>query len=254
MQHLTDDQLALLAVDGLGALPHEAAAPLDTCRVCAQERAVWAELTAALRDPEILEHPSDDVWARIAAELDADAATTAPAPAPPAAPPVPPDTAPTIVSVATPDNVVPLRRPSGRPWIRRIALAAAASFALGAASMGVYQSLTGGPRPEVIQAIGLDPLPGWSEAGTATLESIDGELVLVVELPDTLEDGFREVWLIDRNVERLISLGVMNGDRAEFALPEGVDLDEYVIVDISREDFDGDPSHSGDSIVRGSFA
>jgi len=67
-------------------------------------------------------------------------------------------------------------------------------------------------------------------------------------------DGFREVWLIDRNVERLVSLGTMTGDRAEFTIPEGLDLDEYVIVDVSREHFDGDPTHSGDSIVRGQLS
>ena len=32
---------------------------------------------------------------------------------------------------------------------------------------------------------------------------------------------------------------------------DGVDLDEYSIVDISVEPIDGDPAHSGDSIVRG---
>ncbi len=62
------------------------------------------------------------------------------------------------------------------------------------------------------------------------------------------------MWLSDRNVERLVSLGTMTGDRASFPIPEGLDLDEYVIVDVSREHFDGDPTHSGDSIVRGTLS
>ena len=36
-----------------------------------------------------------------------------------------------------------------------------------------------------------------------------------------------------------------------FPIPDGVDLSEYDLVDISFEPIDGDPAHSGDSIVRG---
>ena len=37
----------------------------------------------------------------------------------------------------------------------------------------------------------------------------------------------------------------------EFAIPAGVDVGDFPIVDVSLEPFDGDPTHSGDSIVRG---
>lgn len=256
MPHLTDDQLALLAVDGEPALSRDDALHLASCPACQRERAAYAEITAALRDPVALVRPSEDVWARIAAELDLDDVAAPPAaddaaPGPQLA--VVPRPAPTPASDDT-DNVIPLRRPGGRPWIRRIALAAAASFALGVGSMAAFNALTSGPASEIVQATGLDPLPGWDTEGQATLKRVDGELVLVVELPETDVDGYREVWLIDRNVERLVSLGTMNGERGEFTIPAGLDLDEYVIVDVSREDFDGNPTHSGDSIVRGTFA
>jgi hypothetical protein len=34
-------------------------------------------------------------------------------------------------------------------------------------------------------------------------------------------------------------------------VPAGIDTGEYDLVDISEEPYDGDPTHSGDSIVRG---
>lgn len=247
MAHLTDEQFALLTLDGAAALPPDAAAHLESCDRCRDEHTAYLAVDAALRDPIELERPSEDVWARIAAELDSEPVDLSSRRGPTAAEP-PGEIAP----------VVPLR-PGGSAegrWIRRLAFAAAASFALGAGSTVVLgQLLTRPSAPEVIQSIGLEPLPGWSEEGTATLQSSNGGTVLVIDMPQpAMDDGFREVWLIDRNVERLVSLGTMTGDRGEFTIPEGLDLDEYVIVDVSREHFDGDPTHSGDSIVRGALS
>ena len=47
--------------------------------------------------------------------------------------------------------------------------------------------------------------------------------------------------------------GVLRGDTATFPVPDGLDLGEFPVVDISVEPFDGDPSHSGDSVVRGTL-
>ncbi len=258
MPHLTDEQLALLATAGEPELSPDAVTHLHTCPVCQNERAVWAELTAALRDPQPLERPSAAVWERIAVQLGAPDAGSAPSGGSRRATGGGTADAGSVPAAgsSTPagGTVTPLRRRNDRPWIRRIALAAAASFALGVGSMAAWNTLAGRPSVEVIQSIGLEPLPGWSAEGSASLKSVNGELVLVVDLPDVAVDGYREVWLIDREVQRLVSLGTMNGDHAEFAIPAGLDLQEYVIVDVSREDFDGDPTHSGDSIVRGTFA
>lgn len=59
------------------------------------------------------------------------------------------------------------------------------------------------------------------------------------------------MWLLDAETGRLVSLGVLNGTESTFELPEGLDLSDYPVVDISREPFDGDPAHSTDSIARG---
>ncbi|MDO5663474.1 MAG: anti-sigma factor, partial [Brachybacterium sp.] len=49
-------------------------------------------------------------------------------------------------------------------------------------------------------------------------------------------------------------LGALDGGHGTFTIPHGVDLAEYSVVDISLEHADGDPSHSGDSWVRGQLS
>ena len=44
---------------------------------------------------------------------------------------------------------------------------------------------------------------------------------------------------------------VLDGAEGRFDVPDGLDLAEFPVVDVSEEHFDGDPSHSGDSVVRG---
>ena len=60
----------------------------------------------------------------------------------------------------------------------------------------------------------------------------------------------REVWLIRSDASGLAGLGLY-GSSGRFAVPEGIDLDEFTLVDVSAEPVDGNPAHSGDSIVRG---
>jgi Anti-sigma-K factor rskA len=66
------------------------------------------------------------------------------------------------------------------------------------------------------------------------------------------EDAFYEVWLMDSGAERLVSLGPVS-DRGLYPLPEGLDPDTLPVVDVSLEPLDGDPAHSGDSLVRGTL-
>jgi hypothetical protein len=58
------------------------------------------------------------------------------------------------------------------------------------------------------------------------------------------------VWLINPSVTELVSLGPLRAD-GDYDVPPGVDAAEFPIVDISDEPVDGDPSHSGDSVLRG---
>jgi len=79
----------------------------------------------------------------------------------------------------------------------------------------------------------------------------DGELRLhVAELPAT--PGYYQVWLIDPDTKQMFPLGVL-GESAEarMPLPPDVDLTRYSVVDVSAEQFDNNPAHSGQSLLRG---
>jgi hypothetical protein len=63
-------------------------------------------------------------------------------------------------------------------------------------------------------------------------------------------DGFLEVWVIDAEVTKLVSLGPSRPD-GTYDLPPGLDPEDFPVVDVSVEPLDGDPAHSGDSVLRG---
>jgi hypothetical protein len=107
------------------------------------------------------------------------------------------------------------------------------------------------PEAPVVATAVLDPLPGREVTGTAAVHQMDGRRVLQVELADPGESGYLEVWLLDADAQRLVSLGILSGSEGVFDIPDSLDIGEFPVVDISDEPYDGDPAHSGDSIVRG---
>ena len=66
--------------------------------------------------------------------------------------------------------------------------------------------------------------------------------------------GYLEVWLINTDGKRMISIGVLDPSGTT-VFPISTDLltRGYVIVDISREGYDARPEHSGDSLARGTL-
>ncbi|MCD9899133.1 anti-sigma factor [Streptomyces sp. MT29] len=101
----------------------------------------------------------------------------------------------------------------------------------------------------------LDPLLP-SVLGSARMGDAAGQRKLDIKvkgLPKTT--GYFEVWLMDRSHKKLISMGVLGSDgHAVLPVPDNVDLVEYPIVDVSVQEFNGSPEHSGNSVVRGAFA
>jgi len=248
MQHLHDDALALLA---LGEDPTaEEAAHLEGCGQCRTEisgygrvvkagrsavpsgsvppPAVWAGIHEALGlDPSLSRDPLEDQQPSSREEPQAD-----PAPAGAARP----------ISLAD-----ERRRRRGTKWL---AAAAGAAVIAGAATWGVVNGLT--PEPEVLASVPLEPLPSYSEEGTATVDLLpDGERELVITSSSSDAEGYREVWLISPDITSMVSLGEMDGTEARLKIPDGLDLSAYPIVDISDEPLDGNPEHSGKSILRG---
>lgn len=146
----------------------------------------------------------------------------------------------------TPANVVSLD--SRRRWAKPAAVitAVAAAILLVAVPLGI--ALGGGPE----QQAELAALDGFDGAGVA--EFSEQELAMDVEGLNIPDDGsFYELWLLKFEGDELadlVSLGRIDGD-GTFTVPDGVDIDEFSVVDVSIEEDDGDPSHSGASVLRG---
>jgi anti-sigma-K factor RskA len=132
-------------------------------------------------------------------------------------------------------------------WVWPLAAAAAVAVTVGVVAVVVASD---DDDPEPVATATLEPL-GDEGSGSAELVEQDGELQLVLDTTDIdADDGFVEVWVIDSGVERLVSLGPLRPD-GRYDLPPGLDPEAFPIVDVSREPLDGDPTHSGDSVLRG---
>ncbi|MCY7412478.1 MAG: anti-sigma factor [Salinibacterium sp.] len=236
MRHVDPDVLALLA------LGEQVASPADrehllSCAECALEADNLSRAATVGRttlDFGDLLTPSERVWARISDEVGVGNASV----------PSLPDDATQATS-----NVIVLS--SRRRWVPILAVAASAGLLAGVGAIS-WTALQ--PAPTVILASAtLDGFPDWPDAaGQAVLESrADGARVLLLDLQASEGSGFREVWLMNDDATELVSLGVVRGQTGTFIVPDGLDLARFNNVDVSAEPFDGNPSHSSDSIVRG---
>ncbi|WP_084101612.1 anti-sigma factor [Demequina sp. NBRC 110051] len=237
MSHLDDDALAAIAIgDGIPAdLEHA-----TTCEQCAAELATFTALTERLgaMGPGVLTQPPAGVWDAIAAGVST---------------PEPRDDLAARRAaredVARADST---RERSGPRWWA-LGAAAAAGVVIG----GVGVAALGGGGEDVrtvLASSALTDLATEQPAGEATVEVLDdGERVLVIDTSEVAqpENAYLEVWLIDEQIEGMVSLGHLTGEHTVFTLPEGVDIAQFPIVDISVEPVDGIPTHSGESITRG---
>jgi anti-sigma-K factor RskA len=148
------------------------------------------------------------------------------------------------------NTVVTLRRPHRRAWL---AVAAAMIAVLGVGSWLLVSRDSAGDVVASAQLSneGLSPV-GAQSSGKAEIIRRGGSYELHLDLRGVPDEpaSYIEVWLIDRQVQGMISLGPFHGD-GDYAIPSGVDPAKYPIVDVSIEPADGVPTHSGVSIVRG---
>jgi hypothetical protein len=147
----------------------------------------------------------------------------------------------------------PSGAPPARPGGRRRRMKAAVTGALTLAALAVVGALVLPGRVTVQATAALEPLePG--EPGTAELvEDRSGRALRIADgTLSEVEGGYYEVWLADPNVERLISLGpYVPGEPNR--LPQGLDVGTFPVVDVSVEPVDGNPAHSGRSVLRGTL-
>jgi hypothetical protein len=227
VSHCEPDSVALLALGEEAGLNDE----IEHLRQCAACQAEVDQLAAVVRTgksisaDDMLGTVPHEIWQGIMHELN-------------------------MAPVATADDELAVRRArrATLPWI---GVAAAAGLLFG--GLGVAQFMQPTENTEVLIATTLEPLPGNNVVGDAAIELTGQGAVLSVQVPQLPEsDGYYEVWLLTPDVSNMISVGVLGGDnQGTFPLPPNLDLTEFSVVDISREKFDGDATHSTDSVVRG---
>jgi hypothetical protein len=254
MSHIDDESLALHAL-GEDVLETEQRTHLETCPTCTQTARELTRVTTGARPPEVdpdLVAPDPAVWARVHEEL---ALTDVPA----VLPPRPAPEAPRAIEESSSARSVPdelAARRERRAWLP-VLVAACAALVLGVAGGVLWERRDLEPAETTVASAVLDPLPDWDgSSGEAVLQATaEGRREIVVSVDAPAPAGtFREVWLLKPDVSGLVSLGVLEGDQGRFDVPEGLDVAAYSVVDVSEEHFDGDPAHSGDSVVRGSLA
>ncbi len=139
-----------------------------------------------------------------------------------------------------------------KPWALG-AIAAAAALVAGTAIYAANNDAD--PVAEVAlsytDGAGFDPL-GAESIGFASLLDDDNNRCLDLELDNlpSVDGAILELWLIDTNVENMVSLGEVDGNSC-INVPDSVNPAELPVVDISIEPNDGVETHSGRSILRG---
>lgn len=237
-EHGQPDDLALLALGEHHDSVDES--HLAGCAQCQAEvdqlRAVVSSARAATRE-DVPQAPPAHVWEAVVAEL---GLGSSPASSPTEVPP----------AVAA-DRAGPRRR-----TLVLAAAAAAVGLLVGSVVTGLLVSQGGDGLP-VLASTNLTVLADDGPGGDAEVLRNGSGRVLELDLPQLRPaPGYYEVWLLGADGQRLVSVGLLDlsqGSRARFPLPDDVDLAEFPVVDVSLEPADGNPAHSGNSIVRGTL-
>lgn len=267
MEHSDAETLALAAMGEAPIDPAERA-HLDSCAVCRAELDALRQTVSVARSTlgeGALSTPSGAVWSAIHRELGLAPGIRPPIETPAAAVrPLPEPAEPARAERAEADatqsapvaSLADARRRRGalRSFIVPVAASAAAAALVAGGILWWGAAEPVDPAVTVASA-DLDALPAWQgAAGSALVLQRGDDRVVTVTVDAPAPDGaLREVWLLTPEVDGLISLGYLEGSSDEFVIPAGVDLAEYPIVDVSQEPLDGDPAHSGDSVVRGTL-
>jgi len=240
--HLDPEVIALLALGeapGTGDDFITAQRHLGSCTECRGEVESFSAVVAAARtvtSKDALVPAPNSVWSRITDELEGPA--------------------PSLPATAQPTPVLAV--PAPRRMLQWVTVAAAACVGLVVGS-GVMYAATSSQRstvaPTIVAETALAPLAGSQATGNVEVVSTSTGAQVLVDVSGLAKpDGFYEVWLLDRKGEKLIALGVLDGsDKGTFAMPPGVSMSDYPVVDVSLEPSDGNPGHSHHSLVRGTL-
>lgn len=241
--HIDPDDLALLAI---GEEDAAARAHVGTCEQCSRELAslvavsdllvlagpratgaapshLWAGIEAAVRaEPQAGGHPTDELGAR----RDAPRSSAA-------------------------------RSRRGLPLPVSLLSAAAAGAVVALAGSAVLGDTDPEPAVDVVVASAeLEALSDTVVPASAEVVERGGQRVLQVRADGipSVEDGYLEVWLLSPDASGMVTVGLLESGVQEFVLPASLSTQSFPVVDVSLEHFDGDPTHSGESLWRGPLA
>ncbi|HKJ55391.1 MAG TPA: anti-sigma factor [Nitriliruptoraceae bacterium] len=238
--HPSDDELVAKAFAGLDDL-----ARVDEAHVASLWDGIAGAAFADQTDRDVTDTEDTDE-ALDAADIAATPTPQTDAEPTAASPAGPPD--------AGPAKVVSLderraRRTGGSPIAWMAAAAAAVVLVVG----GIW--VTTQPATEQVATFAMEPL----DDRVAT--EVDGDVVrdgdaTVVELdltalPELPAGEFYELWLLDLDNGELVSLGEVDAATTTVPIEGPVDATAFPVIDVSVEPADGEPAHSGDSVLRG---
>ena len=263
MTHLTDEVLAAIALGDPDVDPADRQ-HAETCPLCSEEVAELISVHGLLREEAGMRgahrvDPGPQVWQRVLAATSEDVAAervpeASAALGEPATPVRGTGSEPAVLSVPTRGDVRSGVRSTRTSWWL---IAAAAACVLIGALVGRAVWSPGETTQAVVASVALTSLDAAKQQeGTAQLiggQGGQGQELRVDTQPMSTSSGFVEVWLINTDGKRMVSLGVLPGTEATFSVPSDAIQQGYTIVDLSREQFDDKPQHSGDSIMRGTL-
>jgi anti-sigma-K factor RskA len=137
--------------------------------------------------------------------------------------------------------------------VLRPALAAAAVLALVVLGTALGALIAGGDGTAAGREVALAAVGDGPRGAHADARLRAGSMRLTVSgLPRVRAGSFYEIWMM-RDARHLVALGsfrVGADGRARVDLPVTESPRRYPVLDISREPADGDPAHSGHSVLR----
>lgn len=156
-------------------------------------------------------------------------------------------------AVQAPTDIRKPRRPGFRPsWPTALAAVVLAAV-IGVGGFLVGRSGNDGGRRVAAHAV-LRPQPGGPQAVAGSAEvtrTSSGYSVAVTTHSLPIRPGYYAVWVYDPTINHMINIGALNSDgTGTFTLPPGVQISDYDVVDVSAQNFDGNPAHQ-QSVLQG---
>jgi len=138
---------------------------------------------------------------------------------------------------------------------RRWAVGSAVAAAVAVVAISAFLVVGRGDGGTPPQRVALEPVAAGTGAGEVTMRADGGSTAMTVSTSGLRrpQHGYYEVWLLDPATNKMLPVGVLPpSGGSTYDLPASV-IGRYSAVDVSLEPDDGNPAHSTDSVLRGTY-